>query len=100
MSSSAFNGKAVFMPLPVQTTPLSGSGRLGLADLERAAQERVGAPGGDVSVDPHRGKGIITERARKAVLVCSPRWNYLKAERSNSHIADIRRHSTDLQPRF
>jgi sRNA-binding protein len=40
MSSSAFNGKAVFMPLPTQATQPSGSGRLGLADLKRAAQER------------------------------------------------------------
>jgi sRNA-binding protein len=40
MPSSAFNGKAVFMPPPAQTTPPGGSGRLGLADLKRAAQER------------------------------------------------------------
>jgi sRNA-binding protein len=40
MSISAFNGKAVFVPLPAQTTPPSGSGRLGLAHLKRAAQER------------------------------------------------------------
>jgi sRNA-binding protein len=40
VSSSAFNGKALFMPLPAQTMPPSGSGRLGLADLKRAAQER------------------------------------------------------------
>jgi sRNA-binding protein len=38
--SSAFDGKAVFMPLPTQATPPSGTGRLGLADLKRAAQER------------------------------------------------------------
>jgi sRNA-binding protein len=54
MSSSAFNGKAVFMPLPAQTTPPSGSGRLGLADLKRAAQERrarqeAGRAGGPAS---------------------------------------------------
>jgi sRNA-binding protein len=54
MPSSAFNGKAVFMPLPTQTTPPSGSGRLGLADLKRAAQERrarqeTGRAGGPAS---------------------------------------------------
>jgi sRNA-binding protein len=54
MSSSAFNGKAVFMPLPAQTTPPSSSGRLGLADLKRAAQERrarqeAGRAGGPAS---------------------------------------------------
>jgi sRNA-binding protein len=54
ISSSAFNGKAVFMPLPAQTTPPSGSGRLGLADLKRAAQERrarqeAGRAGGPAS---------------------------------------------------
>jgi hypothetical protein len=48
-----FNGKAVFMPLPAQTTP-PGSGRLGLADLKRAAQERrarqdAGRAGGPAS---------------------------------------------------
>jgi len=54
MSISAFNGKAVFVPLPAQTTPPSGSGRLGLADLKRAAQERrarqeAGRAGGPAS---------------------------------------------------
>jgi sRNA-binding protein len=54
MSSSAFNGKAVFMPLPTQATQPSGSGRLGLADLKRAAQERraredAGRAGGPTS---------------------------------------------------
>jgi ProP effector len=39
-ASSAFNDRAVFMPLPAQTTLPTGSGRLGLADLKRAAQER------------------------------------------------------------
>jgi sRNA-binding protein len=32
--------KAIAMPPPVQRTPPTGSGRLGLADLKRAAQER------------------------------------------------------------
>jgi ProP effector len=40
LPSSAFSDKAVFMPLPAQTTLPSGSSRLGLADLKRAAQER------------------------------------------------------------
>jgi sRNA-binding protein len=52
MSISAFNGKAVFVPLPAQTTPPSGSGRLGLADLKRAAQERRARQRPDVPVDP------------------------------------------------
>jgi sRNA-binding protein len=54
MPSSAFNNKAVFKPLPPQTTPPSGSGGLGLADLKRAAQERrarqeAGRAGGPAS---------------------------------------------------
>jgi sRNA-binding protein len=34
------NGKVVSIPPPAQTTPSTGSGRLGLAELKRAAQER------------------------------------------------------------
>jgi sRNA-binding protein len=34
------NGKAIAMPLPATTSPPTSGGRLGLADLKRAAQER------------------------------------------------------------
>ncbi len=37
---SMLNGKIVVMSLPTETTPPTGSGRLGLADLKRAALER------------------------------------------------------------
>jgi sRNA-binding protein len=37
--TSLLNGKVTILPAPAQTTP-SGSGRLGLADLKRAALER------------------------------------------------------------
>jgi hypothetical protein len=34
------NGKVVIMPPPAETTPSTWNGRLGLADLKRAALER------------------------------------------------------------
>jgi sRNA-binding protein len=37
---SVLNGKVVIMPRPAETTPPTGSGRFGLADLKRAALER------------------------------------------------------------
>ena len=37
---SILNGKVVIMPPPAETTPRTGSGRLGLAELKRAALER------------------------------------------------------------
>jgi sRNA-binding protein len=40
MPPLAAKPKAIAIPPPVQTTPPTGSGRLGLADLKRAARER------------------------------------------------------------
>jgi sRNA-binding protein len=40
MPASVFNGKVVVIPRPAETTPPTCSGRLGLADLKRAALER------------------------------------------------------------
>jgi hypothetical protein len=40
MPPSELHSEAIAMPPPVQTTPPSRSGRLGLADLKRAALER------------------------------------------------------------
>ncbi len=37
---SILNGKVLIMPPPAETTPPTGSGRLGLAELKRAALER------------------------------------------------------------
>jgi ProP effector len=37
---SILSGKVVIMPPPAETTPPTGSGRLGLAELKRAALER------------------------------------------------------------
>ena len=40
LSSSILNGKVVIMPPPPEMTPPTGSGRLGLPELKRAAMER------------------------------------------------------------
>jgi ProP effector len=37
---SVLDGRVIVMPPPAEPTPSTGSGRLGLADLKRAAQER------------------------------------------------------------
>jgi sRNA-binding protein len=54
MPPSVPKAKAIAMPLPAQTTSPAGTGRLGLADLKRAAQERrarqdAGRTGGPAS---------------------------------------------------
>jgi sRNA-binding protein len=64
------NGKVVSIPPPAQTTPSTGSGRLGLTELKRAAQERR-ARQEAIRGHPHKRVASGAENAR-AVLLPTP----------------------------
>jgi sRNA-binding protein len=69
MPHSVLNGKVVIMPPPAETTPSTWNGRLGLADLKRAALERRARQGDQaLLMQPHvkqqfRGGETVRDRA-------------------------------------